>query len=229
METYTLDESCSNSAYYNNVVEVNGYIYSEPTFHHKTQDENIYSFTIRIPRLNKNVSDYLIVEFAEHTVYDIKSLTIGKYINITGQFRSYNSHTNLPTGKKSVLQLFIFAKTISDFTGKESELKNSIKLRGNICKEPIYRVTPSNREISDIILAVNRVYNKSDYLPCIAWGVKARYASTLPIGAFIEVEGRIQSRDYIKKHEDGTEDKHTVYEVSLYKITDLSSNNTKAK
>ena len=142
----------------------------------------------------------------------ISNFEIGKEIGIFGQFRSYNK---LGDGK-SKLMLTVFAKELID-PSEVSEI-NQICLTGYICKEPIYRTTPFGREICDCLIAVNRAYNKSDYIPCIAWGRNARYVKNLDIGAKVTLTGRIQSREYQKKHDENNIETKTAYEVSISSI-----------
>jgi single-stranded DNA-binding protein len=146
----------------------------------------------------------------------IEEFQEGKMIAVEGQFRSYNNYNSESSHK---LMLTVFARDII-FIDSVDEVKipNSIFLNGYICKKPIYRTTPFGREISDILLAVNRAYNKSDYIPCIAWGRNARFASSFEVGDNIKVWGRIQSRQYQKKFQDGTVEDRTAYEVSISKM-----------
>ena len=146
-----------------------------------------------------------------------RDVTIGSKLEVDGQFRSYNSYEQ----ERSRLILTVFAKDIK-FLADDEEIEvsrdtvsNEVTLDGYICKKPIYRKTPFGREISDILLAVNRAYNKSDYIPCIAWGRTARFCENIPIGTEVRVIGRVQSRGYEKKHEDGTVEKRVAYEVSV--------------
>jgi len=140
-------------------------------------------------------------------------ITKGSHICISGQFRSYNK---LIDGK-SRLMLTVFVRDLEEV--EESKNPNSIELIGYICKEPIYRITPFKREICDILLAVNRAYNKSDYIPCIAWGRNARYVKNLDIGDKIVLNGRIQSRTYQKLLESGEYESKVAYEISINRIS----------
>ena len=148
-------------------------------------------------------------------------LTQGKKLLVKGQFRSYNSYEN----EKNRLILTVFAKDVVEVEEPEEQeenemvkkdmVTNEVILVGYICKKPIYRQTPFGREIADILLAVNRAYNKSDYIPCIAWGRNARFCQNLEVGTQVKVVGRVQSRTYEKKHEDGTVETRVAYEVSV--------------
>ena len=137
----------------------------------------------------------------------------GQYVCVSGSFRSYNRHD----GKKNKLDLSIFAQEI-EFAEKLMDDVNDIFLDGYICKEPIYRKTPLGREIADILIAANRSYGKSDYIPCVAWGRNARYASGFEVGSRIQICGRIQSRRYVKKLDDESAEERTAYEVSISKL-----------
>jgi single-stranded DNA-binding protein len=165
-----------------------------------------------VERSNKEVVDILPIEIPER-VTDISSIKKGCKVSVSGQFRSFNKVDK--DGEKVHLELSVFVKDISLVDDSEYVPTNTIHLLGHICKKPQFRKTPSKREISDIILAVNRIYGRSDYIPCIAWSRNARYASRFEVGQAISIDGRIQSRNYHKKHKDGTESVHTVYEVSI--------------
>ena len=145
-------------------------------------------------------------------------MAIGTNLQIDGQFRSYNSYDN----EKNRLILTVFVKDIQfleeneeDEEARRENVSNEVILDGYICKKPIYRKTPFGREISDILLAVNRAYNKSDYIPCIAWGRNARFCENVAVGTEVRIIGRVQSREYEKKYEDGTVEKRVAYEVSV--------------
>ena len=151
---------------------------------------------------------------------------------VKGQFRSYNSYEN----EKNRLILTVFAKDVAELEENSEEeenemvkkdiITNEVVLVGFICKKPIYRQTPFGREISDILLAVNRAYNKSDYIPCIAWGRNARFCQNLEVGTQVKVVGRIQSRMYEKKHEDGTVENRVAYEVSVGSLEIIEEEDT---
>lgn len=206
-----------NKLYYSNLVELEGYVDKGLKYHHSTHGEDIYSLILRVPRSNKEVSDYLPIEVSSRAT-DIDKIHEGDLLRILGQFRSFNK-INKETNKAS-LQLSVFVRDIDWIKEDECTFKNSIVLNGHLCKNPIYRVTPSGREISDIILAVNRIYGRSDYIPCIAWSRNARFMSGLSIGESLSIRGRIQSRVYHKKIKD-TEDykENTVYEVSVSSVS----------
>ena len=139
----------------------------------------------------------------------------GEYIEVSGQFRSYNRHEE----KKNRLVLSVFAREISFVEQEDNSVKtNQIFLDGYICKPPVYRKTPLGREIADLLIAVNRPYGKSDYIPCICWGRNARYASAFQVGGHVLVWGRIQSREYVKKIAENETEKRTAYEVSVSKL-----------
>jgi single-stranded DNA-binding protein len=189
MSEYTID---------NNIASLAGEIASELKFSHEIYSESFYNFFLRIPRLSSSYDTILIT--VSDRLLDIHTLTPGKQILVDGQFRSYNNMN--PYGSKLLLTLF--AREI-EFINDYNEIKNpnQIYLCGFICKKPVYRTTPFGREITDLLLAINRPYNKSDYIPCIAWGRNARYSRRLKVGDNIRIWGRIQSRDYQKKYDDG--------------------------
>lgn len=197
---------------YNNV-KLQGKIVSEKVFNHDIYGEKFYKFNLEVPRLSETV-DVIPIIISERLMLD-KDLSIGKIIKITGQYRSYNSLEN----EKSKLVLMVFVKEIENILKlDENENPNEIILNGFLCKKPIYRTTPFGREIVDMLLAVNRAYNKSDYIPVIAWGRNAKYCENLEVGKNIKVVGRIQSRQYEKKFENGTVEKRFAYEVSVSKL-----------
>lgn len=204
-----------------NYVALCGDVVDEPSFHHKTHDESIYRFFVSVPRLNKEVLDIIPVEISDRVV-DLTKIKAGNRVGIEGQYRSFNQPNE--NGKVS-LKLFVFVKDVTFMNEEDlnqNDYVNYVRLVGHLCKKPVYRKTPSGREISDVILAVNRIYGRSDYIPCIAWGRNSRYASNLNVGDRIVVEGRLQSRKYRKKLETGIEE-HTVYEVSTYKVVKVEN------
>lgn len=175
---------------------------------HRIYGEAFYTFFLACGRLSENV-DILPVTVSERLLAR-HPLCEGAGVGVTGQLRSYNK---LVDGKVR-LYLTIFARELSDC----SVPQNDISLMGFVCKPPIYRVTPFGREITDMLVAVNRAYNKSDYIPCIVWGRNARYASGFAVGDKISASGRVQSRQYEKQLEDGTRTQRTAYEVSIARL-----------
>lgn len=194
----------------NNSLILVGKVTSEKEFSHEIYGESFYSFNLEIPRLS-GTSDIIPITISERLMTNF-DLQIGKEVVVEGQFRSYNTYEDT----KSRLILTVFVKEIRE-KSEEEEIKvpNEVQLLGHICRKPIYRKTPFGREISDILLAVNRAYNKSDYIPCIAWGRNARFCSDMETGTEIKIIGRVQSRAYEKKYEDGTVENKTAYEVSV--------------
>jgi primosomal replication protein N len=197
----------------NNMATISGKVVSNVEFSHEVYGEGFYYFMLEVPRLSDS-SDKIPVTISERLTSKDR-LTIGTIIEVEGQFRSYNSYNS--EGNK--LLLTVFARDIV-FLEDEKKIKNpnQIYLNGFICKRPIYRTTPFGREITDILLAVNRPYNKSDYIPCIAWGRNARFSEKLAVGDNIKVWGRIQSRTYQKKLETGEVINKVAYEVSVSKM-----------
>ena len=200
----------------NNQVTMLGEIVSDFTFSHEVYGEGFYMVEIAVNRLS-NFMDYIPLMVSERLI-DTKQNYIGQKIYVTGQFRSYNRHEE----KKNRLVLSVFVRELSFVEENDmeelQEKSNQIFLDGYICKNPVYRKTPLGREIADLLIAVNRSYGKSDYIPCICWGRNARFASGFEIGAHVEIYGRIQSREYIKKIGEGETEKRMAYEVSVSKI-----------
>ena len=199
-----------NSAEKNNRVYLNGEIVSEAAFSHEVYGEGFYEMSVLVKRLSGQ-ADILPVTISERLIQD-KQLGIGSEISAIGQFRSYNK---LVDGK-SKLMLTVFVRELLE--GEAQKNPNSIVLSGYICKQPVYRTTPFNREIADLLVAVNRSYNKSDYIPCIAWGRNARFVKNLAVGERIALSGRIQSREYQKKFSETDVRILTAYEVSISKL-----------
>jgi len=195
----------------NNQVIVAGKIDSPLTFAHEIYGEGFYNFTLAVPRLSGYI-DILPITVSERLI-NTADLSVGAEIVVTGQFRSYNKYLE---GKNRLI-LTVFTK---DITMKNEEVKNpnSIYLDGYVCKTPVYRTTPFRREIADILLAVNRPYSKSDYIPVIMWGRNARFSQKLTVGQRIRVWGRIQSRAYKKTLPDGQVKDKVAYEVSVSKM-----------
>ncbi len=197
----------------NNQVTVMGKIISGFTFSHEIFGEGFYMMDVEVARLSESY-DIIPVMVSERLI-DVDSSYEGEYVSISGQFRSYNRHEE----RKNRLILSVFAREISFVDElEESSRTNQIYLDGYICKEPVYRKTPLGREIADVLLAVNRPYGKSDYIPCICWGRNARYAGSFEVGAHCAVWGRIQSREYMKKLSEDQLEKRIAYEVSVSKL-----------
>ena len=195
----------------NNNVELWGKVTSNPEFSHAVLGENFYEFNLEVPRLSDSSDTISEKLFAKD---DLKIDTV---VGVSGQFRSYNK---LVEGK-SKLMLTVFVREIIPVETNKNP--NIINLKGFLCKEPIFRTTPFKREICDILLAVNRAYNKSDYIPCIAWGRNARFVKNLPVGTKIDIEGRIQSRVYQKKISEEETVNKTAYEISISKVSIIES------
>lgn len=203
----------------NNHLVLVGKVTSEKRFSHEIYGESFYIFDLEVPRLSGN-EDIIPITISERLLMD-KDLKIGEKVAITGQFRSYNSYEN----EKNKLILTVFAKDIQFVQEEDPELKtNEVTLIGFICKKPIYRQTPFGREISDILLAVNRAYNKSDYIPAIAWGRNARFCQNVEVGTKVKITGRVQSRKYEKKYEDGRVENHVAYEISISSLEVVNEN-----
>lgn len=197
----------------NNRVTVIGTIVSEFTFSHAVYGEGFYLVDLSVNRLSEQ-ADVIPLLVSERLI-DVNKDLRGYTIEAVGQFRSYNRHEGLKN--RLVLSVFVrevqFLEEFTDYTKT-----NQIFLDGYICKDPIYRKTPLGREIADLLVAVNRPYGKSDYIPCISWGRNARYASGFTVGTRVMIWGRVQSRDYTKKLSDTECEKRTAYEVSVSKL-----------
>ncbi len=217
----------------NNYLTLVGKVTGEKKFSHEIYGEKFYTFNLSIPRLSGN-ADLIPITVSERIITD-EMLSEGRKLLIKGQFRSYNSYQN----EKNKLILTVFAKDIQELEEipeqeeseivKKEETTNEVVLIGFVCKKPIYRQTPFGREIADLLLAVNRAYNKSDYIPTIAWGRNARFCQNLEVGAQVKIIGRVQSREYEKKYEDGTSEIKVAYEVSISSLELINEENTENK
>lgn len=196
----------------NNRAEVMGTVSDEPVFSHEIYGEKFYIFTLSVPRLS-GISDDVKVMISERLMQEV-TIKPGAHVEIDGQFRSYNSYEN----GDNRLVLTVFAKDIRYSVDEEEKNPNSLYLNGFICKEPVYRTTPFGREITDLLLAVNRSYNKSDYIPVIAWGRNARFCKNINVGDNIKIWGRIQSRVYQKHISEDEVVEKTAYEVSVSRM-----------
>jgi single-stranded DNA-binding protein len=198
----------------NNAVTIAGKIGTPPVFSHEVYGEGFYNFQLEVPRLSESF-DRIPVMISERLA-EKEMLKPGTLIEVEGQFRSYNNFTS-EDGNKLILT--VFTREFR-FLESESEIKNpnQIFLNGYLCKKPIYRTTPFGREITDLLLAVNRPYNKSDYIPCIAWGRNARFSENLSVGDNLKIWGRIQSRTYQKKYSEDRVVTKIAYEVSITKM-----------
>ena len=212
----------------NNYLTLVGKVTGEKKFSHEIYGERFYVFNLEVERLSGN-ADIIPITVSERLATD-EMLTAGKSLLVKGQFRSYNSYDN----EKNRLILTVFAKDVVELEENEQEeenemtkkdmVTNEVVLVGFICKKPIYRQTPFGREIADILLAVNRAYNKSDYIPTIAWGRNARFCQNLEVGTKVKIVGRVQSRTYEKKYEDGTSETRVAYEVSIGSLEVVEEN-----
>lgn len=197
----------------NNQVSVAGEVVSEFEFSHEVFGEGFYCLHIQVGRLSESF-DVIPLMISERLM-DVKADYRGKYIEVLGQFRSYNRHE----ANRNRLVLSVFAREVNICEEEDSEVKpNHIYLDGYICKKPVYRKTPLGREIADLLVAVNRPYGKSDYIPCICWGRNARFAEKFQVGEHIQLWGRIQSREYQKKISENEVERRVAYEVSVSKL-----------
>ena len=194
----------------NNKVYVRGEVTALPQFDHEVFDEKFYLVHLKVPRLSDSF-DIIPVTISERLMQ--QKIEVGSVITVEGQFRSYNKQCD----GKSKLLLTVFVREI--LPNDLSQNPNTIELTGFVCKEPVFRTTPFKREICDVLLAVNRAYNKSDYIPCIAWGRNARFVKDMKVGEELTVVGRIQSREYQKRIADDQIESHIAYEISIAKIS----------
>lgn len=192
----------------NNRIKLIGQVIDEPTFSHEINGEGFFEFVIEVSRLSAN-ADYIPVIVSERG-FNIENIRKGEYFEVEG---SYRSHNKIVEGRSKLL-LHVFAERIEE--PQVVYPHNEVTLEGNICKPPVYRKTPHGREITDLLVAVNRSYGKSDYIPCIAWGRNARFASNFKVGDLISCTGRVQSRVYKKNEEE-----HVAYEVSLKSLNSI--------
>ena len=193
-----------------------GEIASEFEFSHEVFGEGFYMLELLVKRLSDSF-DRIPVMISERLI-DVTKDYRGEFIQISGQFRSYNRHEE----KKNRLVLSVFAREAVFAEATDDKIKsNQIFLDGFICKPPVYRKTPLGREIADMLVAVNRPYGKSDYIPCVSWGRNARFAANFEVGSRVQIWGRIQSREYVKRLEDDRTEKRTAYEVSVSKLEEI--------
>lgn len=196
----------------NNKVKIIGEIIDDFAFSHEMYGEKFYTLNVRVNRTS-DACDIIPIMFSERMI-DVSSDYTGKFVCISGHFRSFNRREE----DKSRLLLHVFVNEIEFLEECVIYNENSIELEGYICKDTVYRYTPLGKEIADVLLAVNRPYGKCDYIPCICWGRNARFANNFEVGTKIWINGRIQSRNYIKKFKDGNTEERTAYEVSISKM-----------
>lgn len=200
----------------NNFCSISGKVIEGLEYSHTCKGERFYQFRMG-PERRSGILDIINVIMPERIC--AARICEGDYVNVKGQFRSRNIHTE----NSNHLMLFVFAFEINNLEKKETETNNYVELDGYICKEPKHRLTPSGIEIADMLIAIGRRCGRSDYIPCIVWGRNAQYVSTLDVGTHIQLEGRIQSREYLKKLDDGTQETRTAYEVSVSRIEVVES------
>lgn len=200
----------------NNVITLVGTVETEAEYSHSVLEEEFFSFMLRVPRLSEN-DDLLPVTVSARQL-DTSLIKQGNKIKVKGQLRSYNKYTQT----KTRLILTVFAKGIAPALSEDEDNPNEIFINGFICKTPVYRRTPFGREITDLIIAVNRAFNRSDYIPAIAWGKNAVYSESLEVGSNVMLWGRLQSRNYNKRISDEETEVRTAYELSITKIEKLA-------
>lgn len=193
-----------------NQIRLQGWLDDVPEFSHTMFGETFYACHIHVPRLSGFV-DVLPVTVSQRLMSVL--LGPGAWIEIEGQLRSYNKAVD--GVNRLILTVFALGLSVTD----DEDAFNEVKIVGNLCKPPIFRTTPFLREITDLLVAVNRPYQKSDYIPCITWGRTAHFGSELQVGARVEIIGRMQSREYKKLLEDGTTCSRTAFEVSVNSLS----------
>jgi single-stranded DNA-binding protein len=197
----------------NNQVTIIGEVVKDFEYSHEVFGEGFYLLEVAVKRLSTS-SDIIPLMISERLM-NVKDSYVGKIIEVTGQFRSYNRHEE--NHNRLVLSVFVREVRLLDEYDDDNN-PNQIVLDGYICKQPVYRKTPLGREIADILLAVNRPYGKSDYIPCICWGRNARFAQKFEVGGHLKIWGRIQSREYQKKISEEDYEKRVAFEVSVSKM-----------
>lgn len=200
----------------NNIINIAGVIDSDFVYSHEVYGENFYEVNLKARRLSDTVDSIPIL--VSERLTDVEKTLIGKEVKVRGQIRTYNKHENNGCG----LKISVFAIEFEVLEENNDYVNtNDVMLDGYICKPPVYRETPLNRKITDVLLAVNRSYGKSDYLPCICWGRNAKYVGTFQVGERIRIRGRLQSRTYKKKLDDNSIEERTAYEVSISKLENV--------
>ena len=191
-----------------NYVFLRGSVSEPPRFSHESRDESFYQFSLEICRLSGTPDTVHII--ARKQLLEQLALGSGSRLCVLGELRSFNNKS----GAGPRLIITVFARELWFDDGED---ENIVELTGVLCKAPNYRTTPMGREICDLMLAVNRRYGRSDYLPCIVWGNRARSAAAWLVGTPVKLSGRIQSRSYTKSIDGETVEK-TAYEVSVIDI-----------
>lgn len=200
----------------NNSIVLVGNIVGDLEINHETYGEKFYDTKIRVKRMSGD-SDIIKILVSEKLLVDNK-LEENTLVCVKGQVRSYNQYIEQTKKRKLIINVFVKEIEVLQNTEDVEEMTNDVELIGHLCKKPIYRKTPFGREISDILLAVNRPYGKSDYLPCIAWGRNARFSENLDVGQIVKISGRLQSRVYTKVDKDGNSEERVAYEISIQNL-----------
>ena len=194
----------------NNFTRLCGSMSGKPVYSHSSRSQQFYIFPLEVERLSGN-RDVINIVVRQEQLAALSPDNQGK-LWVEGQLRTFNNRH----GQGAKLVITVLAKELGFCDGED---ENLVQLSGTLCKAPNLRTTPMGRDICDLMLAVNRHYGRSDYLPCICWGLKAREAAGWTVGTHLQLQGRIQSRSYIKLTEDGPVEK-TAFEVS---VTDAAS------
>lgn len=193
----------------NDIIRICGVLAGRPEFSHAGREGAYYKFPLAVRRLSG--TDDVINVIAHEELMRALEPDETQRLRVWGEVRSFN---NRGAGPKLVIS--VLARSM-EFT--DDDFENCVMLSGTLCKPPNLRRTPMGREICDLMLAVNRRYGRSDYIPCIAWGIAARNASQWDVGTVIALAGRLQSRVYIKNENDEVQEK-TAFEVSAVEISE---------
>lgn len=201
-----------------NVAKIIGRVSTEPVLSHTVYGENFYTFDVEVNRLSA-ADDIVPVLISEKLMKDV---TLGAYVSVDGQIRTHNRM--IDNSRKLIIYIFTIDITLlsEEAYATAKTTNNEITIEGFICKKPVYRKTPFGREIADLLVAVNRSYRKSDYIPCIAWGRNAKYAGNFEVGQKVQITARFQSRLYQKKQENGELEDKLAYELSVLNVKALS-------
>ena len=191
-----------------NRIELRGAMAELPRFSHESRGERFWIFPLEVSRLSGAV-DRINVIVRESQLAQLE-ITAASKLYVSGEVRSFNNKS----GEGSRLVITVFARELRFEDGDDM---NAVHLYGTLCKQPNLRTTPMGREICDLMLAINRRYGRSDYLPCIAWGLKAKEAALWPVGTVCVLDGRLQSRKYIKNL-DGLSVEKTAFEISVTQL-----------
>lgn len=202
-------KNAQNAMHYNSA-KITGRMISSLTPCPTSGRVKLYQGMMEVERLSGTI-DYIPVVVHEKLAETLPKL-LGELVEVIGQISTCNRAIDGKT--RLIVDLYAYSINVI----KDAPHGNEVVLRGTVCKDPIFRVTPKGREICDLMLAVSRPNGRASYIPCVIWGREAREARSVNIGDVLEVHGRFQSRVYDKQYEDGTVESRTTYEVSVAKV-----------